>query len=132
MYELTVTTNFDAAHRLKGYTGKCARLHGHTWKVEATVQGTTLDQVGMILDFGILKERVKRITQLFDHTNLNETAPFADEDSTSLNPTAENIARFIFDRLREELRDYSSCVTVKEIAVWESAESKAVYHEEAH
>lgn len=94
MYELTVHSAFEAAHFIRGYNGKCARLHGHNWEVVAVVRGHELDKLGMIVDFKILKSELKKVLDEFDHRYLNELESFAQE-----NPTAENLARKIFERL---------------------------------
>lgn len=94
MYELTVRSAFEAAHRLIGYEGKCRRLHGHNWTVEAVVKGRALDRLGMVLDFKVLKAALNAVLDEFDHLYLNDLEAFA-----SMNPTAENLARLIFERL---------------------------------
>lgn len=119
MYELTVKGHFDAAHALLGYPGECRELHGHTWDVEVTVRGERLDDVGIVYDFKRLKEDLAAVLTRFDHAFLNEVAPF-DE----LNPTAENLARVIFDELSEVVGDE---VVVSEVAVWESPIARIVY-----
>jgi len=99
MFELAVKSGFSAAHRLRGYRGKCASLHGHNWSVEVIMQAETLDKAGMVTD----ARRVKKIVRNFleknlDHTYLNEL-PFFKEN----NPTSENIARFIYQGLKKSL-----------------------------
>jgi len=94
LYEITVGAAFEAAHFIDGYDGKCARLHGHNWIVEAVVHGKNLDGLGMLVDFKILKAELNRVLDGFDHRYLNELADFATD-----NPTAENLARKIFERL---------------------------------
>ena len=94
MYEVSVGAAFEAAHFIGGYDGKCARLHGHNWTVEAIVRGNNLDALGMLIDFKVLKEQLIRVLDEFDHRYLNELEVFATQ-----NPTAENLAREIFVRL---------------------------------
>jgi 6-pyruvoyltetrahydropterin/6-carboxytetrahydropterin synthase len=119
MYELTVKSHFDAAHALRDYPGECRKLHGHTWDVEVTVVGETLDDVGIVYDFKSLKEDLRAVLDQYDHAYLNDVEPF-----DVLTPTAENLARVVYEQLAEtvDLR-----VRVLEVAVWESPIAKLVY-----
>jgi 6-pyruvoyltetrahydropterin/6-carboxytetrahydropterin synthase len=119
MYELTVKGHFDAAHALRGYEGECRELHGHTWDVEVTVSGETLDDVGIVYDFKLLKQDLAAVLEDYDHAYLNDVAPF-----DGINATAENLARVVFERLRERVGDG---VAVVEVAVWESPVARLVY-----
>ncbi len=119
MYQLTVKGHFDAAHALAGYPGECRELHGHTWDVEVTVEGSELDEVGIVYDFKTLKEDLGAVLDDYDHGYLNEVAPF-DE----VNPTAENLARVIFESLGSTV---DSRVKVVEVAVWESPVARITY-----
>lgn len=119
MYELTVRDHFDAAHSLRGYPGECRKLHGHTWDVEVTVTGETLDEVGIVYDFKRLKDDLCAVLGDYDHVFLDEVPPF-DE----INPTAENLARVVYERLAETV---DPAVSVREVAVWESPIAKLVY-----
>ncbi|MDF1541751.1 MAG: 6-carboxytetrahydropterin synthase QueD [Anaerosomatales bacterium] len=119
MYELTVKGHFDAAHALHGYPGECRELHGHTWDVEVTVCGDHLDDVGIVYDFKRLKEDLGVVLGRYDHAYLNEVPPF-----DTLNPTAENLARIVFEELDGVVGDE---VTVAEVAVWESPIARIVY-----
>jgi 6-pyruvoyltetrahydropterin/6-carboxytetrahydropterin synthase len=119
MYELTVRDHFDAAHTLRGYPGECHNLHGHTWDVEVTVAGEELDEIGIVYDFKRLKDDLHAVLADYDHVFLDEVRPF-DE----LNPTAENLARVVYERLRDSV---GVQVRVLEVAVWESPVAKLVY-----
>jgi len=119
MYELTVRDHFDAAHSLRGYPGECRRLHGHTWDVEVTVEGEKLDEIGIVYDFKALKADLRAVLDDYDHVFLDEVPPF-DE----LNPTAENLARIVYERLATSV---GAQVKVTEVAVWESPIAKLVY-----
>jgi 6-pyruvoyltetrahydropterin/6-carboxytetrahydropterin synthase len=119
VYELTVKGHFDAAHALRGYPGECRNLHGHTWDVEVTVAGETLDDVGIVYDFKQLKDDLAAVLVDYDHVFINEVPPF-----DSITPTAENLARVIFDRLGGSVGAH---VRVLEVAVWESPVAKLVY-----
>jgi 6-pyruvoyltetrahydropterin/6-carboxytetrahydropterin synthase len=119
MYELTVKDHFDAAHALRGYPGECRKLHGHTWEVEATVAGENLDEIGIVYDFTALKADLAAVLDDFDHAYLNEVPPF-----DALTPTAENLARVVFERLTEQI---SPQVRLIEVAVWESPVARLAY-----
>ena len=119
MYELTVKSHFDAAHALRDYPGECRNLHGHTWDVEVTVGGTELDEIGIVYDFKALKEDLGAVLSDYDHAYINEVPPF-----TELTPTAENLARVIYERLAETV---DPRVRVLEISVWESPIAKITY-----
>jgi len=120
MYEVTIETGFSGAHVLRGYQGKCGRLHGHNWKVVVTVAADRLDEVGMGVDFARLKEETRAILAQVDHTCLNEVFPF-----TELNPTAENIAKWVWEMLSKRVEGTS--VEVARVAVWESDSACATY-----
>lgn len=119
IYSLTVKNHFDAAHALVGYPGECRNLHGHTWDIEATVSGTQLDDVGIVYDFKALKTNLTTILDDYDHHYLNEVPPF-----DTINATAENLARVIYERLEALLPAH---ITLDEIAVWESPIAKLTY-----
>jgi 6-pyruvoyltetrahydropterin/6-carboxytetrahydropterin synthase len=107
---------FDAAHNLTKYHGKCERLHGHTYKMAVTVEGSPDDE-GMIIDFAILKDIVnEEIVSKFDHSYLNDTIP---------QPTAENIARYVFMRLDRAIGALNR--VLRSVQVWETGESSVVF-----
>jgi 6-pyruvoyltetrahydropterin/6-carboxytetrahydropterin synthase len=118
MYRLRIESHFDAAHKLDGYEGKCARLHGHTWKVEVFVTGENLNIVGMLMDFELLKEKVNEIVGKFDHNFLNDFKEIG-------NPTSENLARYIFKNLKSLPKN----VKLEKVRVWESPTSWCEYYE---
>jgi len=120
MYEITVDDTFDAAHCLRDYSGSCRNLHGHTYRVSARFRLAGLDEYGMALDFRKAKEALRAVTDYLDHTYMNELPEFAAQ-----NPTAENIARFIFDRLK------TTQPAIASVSVWETATSCATYFEDA-
>lgn len=123
MYELTTIVDFEAAHRLPDYPGKCNRLHGHNWRVEVTVAGDQLDDLGMLIDFKELKQILSGIIGTLDHYYLNEIEPFC-----TVNPTAENIAKYIYQELQTALTHINR-IHVQMVKVWESPHSAAVYRE---
>lgn len=119
MYDLTVRAHFDAAHALRGYPGECRNLHGHTWDVEVVVRGERLDDVGIMYDFKTLKADIAAVLEPLDHAYLNDVPPF-DE----INATAENLARYLHEKLEERL---GTAVSVVEVGVWESPVAKITY-----
>jgi len=125
MFELTISVNFEAAHYINNYPGKCSRLHGHNWKVEVNIYGNELGELGMLVDFRDLKATVNKIMVNLDHYCLNEIEPFC-----KINPTAENIAKYIYDQL-EETGEFSQDVKVRSVRIWESPNSAATYSREA-
>lgn len=120
MFELKVLTDFAAAHQLRMVTEKCENLHGHNWKVEVCVAGDSLDNAGVLMDFGELKANVKTVVERLDHKFLNELEAFADG-----NPSSENIAVFIAEQLSRRLSDKP--VRVSKVAVWESDNACATF-----
>lgn len=102
--------HFDAAHYLRGYEGDCANLHGHRWQVDICISGEVLNEVGILFDFKDLK-RVMKIV-LPDHRCLNDLEWFAQR-----NPTAENLACYLFDKISSHLPFHLQLEWVK---VWES------------
>ncbi|MFZ5644354.1 MAG: 6-carboxytetrahydropterin synthase QueD [Bacillota bacterium] len=125
MFELTVKRRFAAAHRLLGYSGECATLHGHTWTVQVEVSGERLDSCGMLIDFKIIKEMIDGIIAQLDHNYLNDIDYFR----AGVNPTAENLALFIFEKLKERLSGFSDSLSICGVRVWESPDASAYYRE---
>ena len=123
MYELTVRSAFEAAHCIKGYAGKCSRLHGHNWNIEAVVHGDKLDELGMLIDFKVLKAELNKVLDDFDHRFLNELKSFAEE-----NPTAENLARKIFERLAAS-EIFNGATKLYAVKVFETPNSCVTYYE---
>ena len=103
MYEVTVEDSFAAGHYLRNYRGKCENPHGHNYKVRITLQGPELDQAGLLLDFKELKLVMKPVIERLDHRMINDVVPF-----TTLNPSAENLAKFFFDETNVNLKSSTS------------------------
>ncbi|OGP86816.1 MAG: 6-carboxytetrahydropterin synthase QueD [Deltaproteobacteria bacterium RBG_16_48_10] len=120
MFEITVYSHFSGAHRLRYLRGRCEGLHGHNWKIEVSVLSNRLNKEGIVLDFGILKQKVEEILKSLDHTYLNDLPFFAGRE-----PSSENIAKYIFDKLKTELNRYS--VRLKRVTAWESDTTSATY-----
>jgi 6-pyruvoyltetrahydropterin/6-carboxytetrahydropterin synthase len=98
MYTVRVEADFAAAHFLSHYRGKCENLHGHNYRIRLWARGKELDEGGMLVDFGLIREILKAITGELDHHNLNEFPWFQND------PSAERIARYIFDRALEDFQ----------------------------
>jgi 6-pyruvoyltetrahydropterin/6-carboxytetrahydropterin synthase len=113
LFTLKVIADFAAAHTLRDYPGACSRMHGHNWKVEAEVEATQLDSIGMAIDFKDIKKATREIAARLDHRYLNDLEPF-----TERNPTAEHIAEYFFDELSARLN--SEHIRVAAITLWET------------
>ena len=125
MFEIKVSAEFEAAHRIAGYKGKCDRLHGHSWTVEAAVTGTRLDELGMLVDFKLVKGRLRELLETLDHMFLNDLEPF----SAGINPTSENIAKYIYSEMAKA-EFLTEDIKLKHIQVWESPKSSVIYTED--
>lgn len=123
-YRLKVITEFASAHRLRDYEGACRRMHGHNWKVEIEAEATTLNKLGMVVDFKILKEAAGMVVSNLDHRVLNEVPPF---DQT--NPTAENLAAHLYQALCRQLADPR--IRIAAVTVWENDRACVRYIEES-
>lgn len=121
--EVTKEFTFDSSHQLHNYNGACARLHGHTYTLQVTLEGV-VDDRGIVLDFKDLKSMVNdKIINDLDHYFLN--------DKLSFNTTAENMVVYFYDVLATAIKCYSAdCnryVRLKEIKLWETPTSFASY-----
>ncbi len=119
MYEVSIKKSFSAAHALK-IGGKCENLHGHNFAVEVTVSAKELDGEDIVIDFRLLKRWTNNILDELDHTYLNDLPLFKD-----INPTSENIARIIYEKI-EPMIDKPD-VHLSHVTVWESESSRATY-----
>lgn len=120
-YILEKTFRFEASHRLPHHDGKCQRLHGHSWVGKVVVQGDMLvsdgPKSGMLIDFGDISTALQPLVNMFlDHWHLNETTGL---DS----PTSENLARWIYQRLKPVL------VGLTVVRIEETCTSAAEYYE---
>ena len=122
MYEVSVDESFAAAHNLRNYKGKCENLHGHNYKVRVTLSGAELDATGLLYDFVHLKQVIQGVIRSLDHKYLNELKPF-----DVLNPSAENIARHIYDETAKQMRVTENGAAISSITVWESDVTAATY-----
>jgi 6-pyruvoyltetrahydropterin/6-carboxytetrahydropterin synthase len=121
MFEVMIERNFSSAHQLRGYRGKCENLHGHNYKIEIYARGRELDNIGLLVDFGELKTAADEIVQYLDHRNINELPPF----DVELNPSAENLARYILERVATRVGD--NRVQIYKVRCFETPTSVATY-----
>jgi len=123
MYEVEISTSFSAAHQLKGYPGNCRNLHGHNYSVTVTVSSGVLNEIGIALDFKLLKAAVEEVVSEYDHHNLSELPDFAE-----INPTSEVVARTLFRKLKKRLE--SDGIHLARVRVGESDHSAITYFED--
>jgi 6-pyruvoyltetrahydropterin/6-carboxytetrahydropterin synthase len=121
LFEVMIERHFSSAHQLRGYKGKCENLHGHNYKIEIYARGSELDNIGLLVDFGELKDAADEVVAYLDHRNINELPPFDEE----LNPSAENLARYILERVASRVGD--DRVRVYKVRCFETPTSVATY-----
>jgi 6-pyruvoyltetrahydropterin/6-carboxytetrahydropterin synthase len=131
MYRVTREIPFCYGHRLLNYAGKCRHLHGHNGRAVIALEGPRLDALGMLVDFGEIKEKVQRwIDENLDHNMLlsrhDPLLPLLQQRGERVfvmeeNPTAENIARLIYEHAHEQ------GLPVVEVTVWETENCHASY-----
>ena len=122
-YTLKVILDFASAHSLRNYPGNCSRMHGHNWKLETEVTANQLDEVGMALDFKVVKQAAREVADRLDHYYLNDIPPF-----DKINPTAENIAAYFYQELSKILND--DRVRVSATTIWETERACVRYSED--
>ena len=123
IFRLTITDDFSSSHCLRNYQGPCEALHGHNFLVEAVFEGERLTQdTEMLMDFKDLKAFLTQVLDKLDHTHLNNLPYF-----TRRNPTAENLARYIYWELARLMEGQPA--RVHEVSVFEKSTSKATYFE---
>jgi 6-pyruvoyltetrahydropterin/6-carboxytetrahydropterin synthase len=118
MFEVLVEHTFAAGHALRNYRGKCENVHGHNYRVQVSVQGETLNETGLLVDFAELKQLLRRTSEYLDHQFINDLKPF-----DTLNPSAENLARYFHDEIQKNLPHSR----VSAVRVWETDTSCAIY-----
>lgn len=122
-YTMKILLDFAAAHLLRNYEGVCNRLHGHNWKVEVMVVATRLDDVGMGMDFKVIKDATRELIGKLDHRNLNDIPPF-----DKINPTAENISEYLYSELSKTLN--VDGIKVSAVTLWETDRASVTYTED--
>jgi 6-pyruvoyltetrahydropterin/6-carboxytetrahydropterin synthase len=123
VFEVTIKKSFSAAHVLKEIGGRCEDLHGHNFIVEVTVQGESLNKEDLLIDFRILKRWTDEILEQLDHKYLNEISFFKD-----MNPSSEQIARFIHGRLADPAKSLN--LKLYRVTVWESENARVAYYDD--
>jgi 6-pyruvoyltetrahydropterin/6-carboxytetrahydropterin synthase len=123
IFEVYIKTHFSAAHRLEGYPGDCARSHGHNWFVEVYVQCKDLNEIGIGIDFRDIKTAVEEVLFKLDHFDLNDLEPFK-----TINPSAENIAKYLYQELSQKIN--ANAVRVSKVRISETPGAGAFYWEE--
>jgi len=122
MYEIIITHPFVAAHQLRLYDGTMEPLHGHNWKTEVRLEGKKLDEIEVLIDFLEVKKQIKEILEKIDYSFLNENKQLAGQ-----NPSAEIVARWIFNKLKEAVPH--PVARVSKVTVWETEDCSASYYE---
>ena len=129
MYKVTKYFDFEAAHHLENYKGKCSNIHGHSYRVAVTFAGNQLDEVGMLIDFHRIKIlATKYIMDKYDHTDLNQSMSMV--TAWGKNPTAENMAESFFHSFEDAIagiETYQRNVVVDNVKVWETKDSYATF-----
>jgi 6-pyruvoyltetrahydropterin/6-carboxytetrahydropterin synthase len=120
MFEISVRQHFDAAHYLRDYNGKCEALHGHRFEVVVSLKCEVLNDIGLAYDFTELKKHLNDILDNYDHTCINDMAPF-----DKLNASSENMAVSIYEQLKQKLGEFAT--TLSSVQVWESPDSCVTY-----
>lgn len=121
LFTTSIETHFAASHQLHGYEGPCKALHGHTWKVRVEIKTDQTDDIGISFDFKELKAASETVISRLDHKHINETPPF-----DTINPTAENLAKYIHDEIKDQLPEH---IFIHRVTVWESANYAVSYSE---
>ena len=121
MYTLSVEKVISTAHQLRDYDGPCAQVHGHNWRVKIEVQSKDVDGLGNAIDFGELDEKLWEVIGPFDHQMINSVPPF-----DKLNPTAENLVKFLYEQLKIKISDK---ISIKRVSIWETDQYMVSYEE---
>lgn len=141
MYTIETQTSFDSAHFLAGYQGKCGNIHGHRWTVKVIAKGESLEETqtqtrGMLMDFSQLKDALQKMGNALDHVLIMEHGTMAEDTlgclkrdgfrmvEVDFRPTAENFARWFYDRLREQ------GFSLQSVVVYETPNNCAAYEAE--
>ena len=140
MFQVSVDEEFAAGHALRGYRGKCENPHGHNYKVRVTLQGESLNKIGLLYDFVDLKEAIHSSIRKLDHQYMNDVPPF-----DVLNPSAENLAKYFYEQISWLLAEYAArpaknagedsgkqaepaaLCQVSRVTVWETGTTTATY-----
>ncbi len=119
MFEVSVEETFAAGHALRGYRGKCENVHGHNYRVQLTIEGAELDSIGLLVDFVEVKKRIRGVVEYLDHRFINDLPPF-----DTLNPSAENMAKYFYDEIGAGLKGGAR---LGRVTIWETDITSATY-----
>jgi len=121
MFEVTIEETFAAGHALRNYHGRCENVHGHNYRCHVTIEGRELNTIGLLVDFVELKKVVHAVLDRMDHQWLNDLPPF-----DAINPSAENMARHIYDEVSGGLGDTEG-LRVASVRLWETDTASVTY-----
>ena len=122
MYRVSKQLWFCAAHQVRLSDNRCEALHGHNYRIIVHAEAQELDRTSYVIDFAELKKTANDICARFDHLNLNDVEPFREGER---NPTAEELARYLCEQLRQRLDD--GRVRISKVEVWETDNNRAEY-----
>jgi 6-pyruvoyltetrahydropterin/6-carboxytetrahydropterin synthase len=122
MFQVSVEETFSSGHALRGYKGKCENVHGHNYRVQITLEGPQLDSIGLLVDFTHLKQVIREIIKRLDHQFINDLEPF-----TTINPSAENLAKYFYDEVLSKVKDLPPGARVTDAVIWETDTAFARY-----
>jgi 6-pyruvoyltetrahydropterin/6-carboxytetrahydropterin synthase len=122
MFQVSVEETFSAGHALRGYHGKCENPHGHNYRVRVTLEGAQLDSIGLLCDFTELKQVMRGIIASLDHQFMNDLEMFR-----TVNPSAENMAKYFYDEITRQLKSLPPGARVTDTIIWETDTTRAQY-----
>jgi len=125
MFQVSVEETFSSGHALRGYRGKCENPHGHNYRVQVTLAGPKLDNIGLLVYFSELKRVLRGIIAGLDHQFLNDLDAFK-----TVNPSAENLAKYFYDETHRQLTTLPDGAGITEVMVWETDTSSALFRPE--
>jgi len=123
MFEIRTEASFSAAHHLRDYDGPCENVHGHNWLVRVAMRCRELNDAGIGIDFRTLRGALAAILSELDHTYLNQVL-----GETGMNPSSENIARYVYGKLQERVGT-DNC-RVARVEVFETPGNSATYYQD--
>ena len=123
MFELMIEDSFSAAHMLRNIKGTKEKIHGHNWKIQLYILSKDLNPNGISVEFGELKKELRGLIEPLDRSYINEVFPF-----TEINPTSENLSKWIYDTLSKRLD--TEDLEVSRIVVSEIAGVSATYFDD--
>lgn len=122
-FSLSIEASFSSAHSLRGYVGRCSRVHGHNYKVVIEIAADSLNELGFVVDYYDVKTVLSDCIDQIDHRNINDIPPF-----DTLNPTAENLAIWFYKQLSQHLNDQR--ISVSAVTLYETEDFCIRYTED--